>query len=94
MSKIELKTLFSPEKIGSVEIKNRIIRSATFTNTASKMGTPGEKTIEFYKELARGGTGLIITGITSIDQVGRNAPGIGYPGDPGCYCCPEVLGAK
>ncbi len=75
MSKIALETLFSSGNIGNVEIKNRIIRSATFTNTASKEGTPGERTIEFYSELAKGGTGLIITGITSIDQVGRNAPG-------------------
>jgi 2,4-dienoyl-CoA reductase-like NADH-dependent reductase (Old Yellow Enzyme family) len=75
MRNIELKMLFSPEKIGNVEVKNRIIRSATFTNTASKKGTPSDKTLEFYTELAKGGTGLIITGITSIDQVGRNALG-------------------
>ena len=75
MSKIELKTLFSPEKIGDVQIKNRIIRSATFTNTASKQGSPTEKTSDFYMELAKGGPGLIITGITSIDQVGRNMLG-------------------
>ncbi|TFG14270.1 MAG: NADH:flavin oxidoreductase [Promethearchaeota archaeon] len=72
---MNLEKLFSPRKIGNVEIKNRILRSATFTNTGTKQGTPGEKAIEFYSELAKGGTGLIITGITSIDQVGRNASG-------------------
>lgn len=70
---MELKTLFSPGKIGKVQIKNRIIRSATFTNMASEQGNPTEEQIEFYTTLAKGGTGLIITEITSIDQIGKNA---------------------
>jgi len=73
MVKMELKTLFSPGKIGKVQIKNRIIRSATFTNMASEQGIPTEEQIEFYTTLAKGGTGLIITEITSIDQIGKNA---------------------
>jgi len=72
MDKMELKTLFSPGRIGKVQIKNRIIRSATFTNMASEQGTPTEEQIEFYSTLAKGGTGLIITEITSIDQIGKN----------------------
>ena len=35
---MELKTLFSPGKIGKVEIKNRIVRSATYTHTANADG--------------------------------------------------------
>ena len=73
MIEIELKTLFSPEKIGKIQIKNRIIRSATYTNMASEEGIPTEKQIEFYKILAKGGTGLIITEITSIDKTGRSS---------------------
>ena len=61
MIKMELTTLFSPGKIGKVQIKNRIIRSATFTNMASEQGIPTEEQIEFYTTLAKGGTGLIIT---------------------------------
>ena len=38
MSKIELETLFTSGNIGDVEIKNRIICSAKFTNLASKEG--------------------------------------------------------
>ncbi len=70
---MELKTLFSPGRIGKVQIKNRIIRSATFTNMASEEGIPSEQQVEFYTNLAKGGTGLIITEITSIDQIGRNS---------------------
>jgi len=67
---IELNTLFSPEKIGKVQIKNRIIRSATYTNMATEDGIPTEQQIELYTTLAKGGTGLIITEITSIDKGG------------------------
>ena len=67
---MELKTLFSPEKIGNVEIKNRIVRSATYTHSATDDGYVTDKMINFYAELAKGGTGLIITGITTIDKVG------------------------
>ena len=70
-----LETLFSPKKIGNVEIPNRLIRSATFTNMASPDGTPSDLSIEFYSELAKGGTGLIVTGMTAVDQVGRFSKG-------------------
>ena len=75
MSKIELKILLSPGKIGNVQIKNRIIRSATYTNMASYDGIPTEQQIEFYTTLAKGGTGLINTEITSIDKIGRSMNG-------------------
>jgi len=66
-----LDTLFSPKKIGNVEIPNRIMRSATYTNLASPDGTPSDASIEFYSALAKGGIGLIVTGMASIDQPGR-----------------------
>ncbi|MFX1376308.1 MAG: NADH:flavin oxidoreductase [Promethearchaeota archaeon] len=70
----ELKTLFSRQKIGNVEIKNRIVRSATFEHRAEKHGYVGQKIIDFYDELARGGTGLIITGFTGIDPSATGSP--------------------
>ncbi|MHA1988528.1 MAG: NADH:flavin oxidoreductase [Promethearchaeota archaeon] len=72
---MELKTLFSPEKIGNVEIKNRIVRSATYTHSATNDGHVTDEMINFYSNLAKGGTGLIITGITTIDKVGTIQPG-------------------
>jgi 2,4-dienoyl-CoA reductase-like NADH-dependent reductase (Old Yellow Enzyme family) len=71
---MELKTLFSPQKIGEVEVKNRIVRSATFEHRAEKYGYVGQKIIDFYKELAQGGTGLIITGLTGIDPSATGSP--------------------
>ena len=67
---MKLKTLFSPEKIGNVQIKNRIVRSATYVRRAEKYGSIGDQLIDFYKELAKGGTGLIIPEmLCSLDQL-------------------------
>ncbi|MFX1418207.1 MAG: NADH:flavin oxidoreductase [Promethearchaeota archaeon] len=71
---MELDTLYSPEKIGNVQIKNRIVRSATFMRSAEKYGYIGEKFIEIYSELARGGTGLIISSFTAVDPGGTASP--------------------
>ncbi len=75
MIKLVLDTLFSPEKIGKVEIKNRIVRSATYTRSATDDGYVTEHLIKYYTDLAEGGTGLIITGIVSIDEVGKAGRG-------------------
>lgn len=71
---MELKTLFSPKKIGNVRIKNRIVRSATFMHVAEKYGYVGERLLNMYKELATGGTGLIITGAAAVDPGGAGGP--------------------
>lgn len=68
---IELKTLFSPKKIGNVEIKNRIVRSATELAAADDDGYVTDEYIETYKKLAEGGVGLIITEVTAIDEEGK-----------------------
>ncbi len=70
----ELKKLFSPQKIGNVEIPNRIVRSATFEHRAEKYGFVGQKILDFYDKLARGGTGLIITGFTGINPGATGSP--------------------
>jgi 2,4-dienoyl-CoA reductase-like NADH-dependent reductase (Old Yellow Enzyme family) len=69
---MELNTLFSPKKIGNVQIKNRIVRSATQIAGASDDGHVTDDLIKYYEEVAKGGTGLIITEITSIDEEGKN----------------------
>ncbi|MFX1390470.1 MAG: NADH:flavin oxidoreductase [Promethearchaeota archaeon] len=69
-----LETLFSPEKIGNVQIKNRIIRSATFMGSAEKYGYVSDKLIQIYDNLANGGTGLVISGFTAVDPGGTASP--------------------
>ena len=70
---MELKHLFSPGKIGKVEIKNRIVRSATYEGIANK-GYVSDELINLYTELARGGTGLIITGALAVDETAAASP--------------------
>ncbi|MFX1292539.1 MAG: NADH:flavin oxidoreductase [Promethearchaeota archaeon] len=71
---MELKTLFGPKKIGNVQIKNRIVRSATFMFMAEKYGYVGERLLNIYEGLAKGGTGLIITGAVAIDPSASGGP--------------------
>lgn len=55
-------TLFKPGNIGSMKLKNRMIRSATWEGMCDPDGRPTEKLIQCYTELAKGGIGLIISG--------------------------------
>jgi len=52
--------LFTPMKIGSITLKNRIVFSAHLTNYAQDF-MPSERHLFYYRERARGGAGLIIT---------------------------------
>ncbi len=63
------------KKIGELEIKNRLVRSATFERRASDDGSVTNDLIEFYKTLAEGGVGLIITGLTYVQPSGKSYPG-------------------
>ncbi len=74
MEKMELQHLFTPGKIGKVEIKNRIIRSATWTGTATEKGYVTDRLINFYSKLAEGGIGLIISGYIAIESAGSATP--------------------
>ena len=52
--------LFSPLKIGTITVKNRIVFSAHLTNYAEDFMPTGRHAY-YYRERARGGAGLIIT---------------------------------
>ncbi len=52
--------LFTPIKIGTVTLQNRIVFSAHLTNYAEDF-MPSERHAYYYRERARGGAGLIIT---------------------------------
>ena len=58
--------VFSPGKIGILELKNRLVRSATYESAATHRGEVTDTLVELYRKLAQGGVGLIITGITSV----------------------------
>ncbi|MCJ7649800.1 MAG: NADH:flavin oxidoreductase, partial [Candidatus Lokiarchaeota archaeon] len=60
-----------PKKIGSIEIKNRFVRSATFEGMATEDGYITDKHLNLYKNLAEGGVGLIITGYSYVQESGK-----------------------
>ncbi len=66
--------LFKPSSIGQMTLKNRIIKSAFIENMATPNGLPTEDTLRYYERLARGGVGLIITGMAYVNRLGKGQP--------------------
>lgn len=64
--------LFEPFSFGSLNLKNRLVRSATYEKRADEDGFVTESLISFYEKLAVGGVGLIITGNTLVHPSGRS----------------------
>ena len=66
--------LFTPIKIGNVEIKNRIAMAPMLMDFGQFDGRTTEMLMDYYEERAKGGTGLIITEITRVnDRTGGGA---------------------
>ncbi|NTV14397.1 MAG: NADH:flavin oxidoreductase [Desulfobulbaceae bacterium] len=75
-------TLFSATVINGMTLKNRLVRSATWEGMCAPDGRPTAKLTDCYRNLARGGVGLIITGYTFVRPDGRQMPGkMGLHGD-------------
>lgn len=55
-------SLFTPFKIGKMEVKNRIVMSPMGLNAAHQDGRIDDDEIDYFEERARGGAGLIIIG--------------------------------
>jgi len=66
--------LFEPGRIGSLELRNRLVRSATAEQMADEDGRPEPPMIEMYTALVRGGVGLIITGHAYVHPTGKAHP--------------------
>lgn len=70
------KRLFQKGTIGSLDVKNRFIRSALWMAMADKDGHLTPQLYDTYQELSEGGVGLIITGYAMIDANDRPNPGM------------------
>jgi 2,4-dienoyl-CoA reductase-like NADH-dependent reductase (Old Yellow Enzyme family) len=69
---IKMATLFEKTTIKGVELKNRLVRSATHEGMADKNGCPTQALFKLYERLAKGGVGLIITGYASVSEDGKS----------------------
>ena len=66
---LQYNNLFTPIKIGKLEIKNRFAMAPMGPlGLADAEGGFNQRGIDYYTERAKGGTGLIITGVTFVDN--------------------------
>jgi N-ethylmaleimide reductase len=70
--------LFTPTKLGRVELANRMVMAPMTRGRADADGTPNDLMAEYYEQ--RASTGLIVTEATAVS---RN--GYGWAGSPGIY---------
>lgn len=68
--------LFEPIGIGLLELRNRLVRSATAEMMADETGKPGPGLAVLYRDLAEGGVGLLITGHMYVHRSGVAHPGM------------------
>jgi len=66
--------LFEPLKIGSLELVGRLAKSATVETLCTRDGFVTDELVEHYREIAEGGTPLIITGAASFNTYARGVP--------------------
>ncbi|MDD9950635.1 MAG: alkene reductase [Zetaproteobacteria bacterium] len=78
-----MENLFSPGKIGSLEVKNRIFMAPLTRSRATADGVPSEYAKQYYAQ--RASAGLIITEATQISAQGK-----GYVDTPGIYTADQV----
>lgn len=66
--------LFSPIKVGETVVKNRIFMPPISTNLANK-GYVTDELVEHYAARAKGGVGLIVTEVTTVEPTYIYLPG-------------------
>ena len=61
-----MKALFKPVRLGRIELKNRMIRSATWESMADEDGHMNGAVLDHYEALAKGGASALITGYAFV----------------------------
>ena len=76
MVKLGGAALFDPGRLGSLTIRNRMVRSATAEMMADADGRPLPSLTSLVEDLAAGGVGLIILGHMFVHPSGKAHPGM------------------
>jgi 2-enoate reductase len=83
--------LFSPIQVNSLWIKNRIVMGPMGNiSMAEEMGRPANKMIQYFTARARGGVGLITSGLVPISQ--KVDPSLTEPGGQSYF--PRIEGSR
>lgn len=77
--------LFSPVKLGSLSLQNRMVMAPLTRNRAGEGGVPQAMNVTYYEQ--RASAGLIVTEATPISPMAH-----GYPALPGLYTEAQVAG--
>ena len=67
----KMSLLFTPIRIGDLEVKNRFVHSATYEALAKETGEVTEELVNRYRTLAKGEVGLIISSHLFVHPLGR-----------------------
>lgn len=70
----KLSMLMSPWKLGTMEVKNRLVMSPMTLVWANPDETPSDRQISYWVDRARNGVGLIVTEMNSVDPAHRYQP--------------------
>ena len=66
--------LFSPIRIGTMELRNRLVMSPMENSFGTQDGRPTERSIQYFEARAKGGVGLITLGASAIDEKHKEVP--------------------
>lgn len=69
-------SLFTPVRVGSLVLPNRLVMAAMGTDFAEPDGRISDRLIAFLARRARGGVGLIVTEATAVAASGAPFPGV------------------
>jgi 2,4-dienoyl-CoA reductase-like NADH-dependent reductase (Old Yellow Enzyme family) len=81
--------MFTPGKLGNLELDNRLMRSAVWEAMADENGFVTDSLVDCSRALAEGGVGLIILGYSHIQPNGRQ-----QPGQTALFCDEHVAGMR
>ncbi len=70
-----MSTLFEATTINGMTLSNRMVRSATWEGMCEENGRPTQRLIDYYRALAQGGVGLIVSGYAFVRREGKQLPG-------------------
>ena len=79
--------LFSPLRLGAIELPNRVVMSSLTRNRAGEGNVPTDLMVEYYRQ--RASAGLILTEASPVC-----AEGHGYPRTPGIHTAEQIAGWK
>ena len=82
--------LFTPGRLGAVEIPNRVLMAPMTRSRAGRDGVPGPLAQLYYAQ--RASAGLIVTEATQVTPAGQGYITVTFPGSANVYISGKYLG--